>query len=241
MRIETARKSPNFGARRGGAKPSLIILHYTGMRTEGEALDRLCDPAAQVSAHYFIGEDGRVLQLVDDDQRAWHAGKSFWRGETDINSHSIGIEIANPGHEFGYRAFPDIQINKVIELCQLKMSAFGISAAGILAHSDIAPERKQDPGELFPWADLAAQGVGLWPDPQQMDFEAAPDVLAGDGLHALLCGYGYDLEAGEAAVFRAFHRHFYPEKFAPGASPDIPDASSAARFLALLRVQHKNC
>lgn len=145
-------KSPNFTARRGGHEiPSMIIIHYTGMKTGQEALERLCDPEAQVSAHYVIEENGDIYQLVDDDKRAWHAGASEWQGETDINSASIGIELVNPGHEWGYRDFPDVQIEALIELSKDLVERYGIPVERILGHSDVAPGRKQDPGELFPW------------------------------------------------------------------------------------------
>ena len=145
-------KSPNFTERRGGhEKPSMIIIHYTGMKTGEEALQRLCDPAAEVSAHYVIEEDGRLFQLVDEDKRAWHAGVSEWQGEADINSASIGIELVNPGHEWGYRKFPDVQIGVLIDLCRDLVGKYGIPLDRILGHSDVAPERKLDPGELFPW------------------------------------------------------------------------------------------
>ncbi len=148
------RPSPNFGERRNGAKPSLIILHYTGMKTAGEALERMCDPKSEVSAHYCIEEDGTIWQLVDEDRRAWHAGASSWQGETDINSHSIGIELVNPGHEFGYRPFTEAQYQSLIPLCKAIMQRYDIKTENILGHSDVAPERKQDPGELFDWERL---------------------------------------------------------------------------------------
>ncbi|MCF8496653.1 MAG: N-acetylmuramoyl-L-alanine amidase, partial [Alphaproteobacteria bacterium] len=144
-------RSPNFNDRAAGARPSLLILHYTGMPGAKEALDRLCDPASQVSAHYLIEENGRLHALVDPRRRAWHAGRSYWKGERDINSHSLGIEIVNPGHEFGYRPFPPAQINALVKLSKTLMKRHGIAPGGVLAHSDVAPARKQDPGELFPW------------------------------------------------------------------------------------------
>jgi N-acetylmuramoyl-L-alanine amidase len=155
--------SPNFGKRREGAQPSLIILHYTGMKTAEEALARLCDPAAEVSAHYMVYEDGAVVQLVEEEMRAWHAGVSQWGDITDVNSHSIGIEMVNPGHEFGYRAFPQVQIDAVKKLCRGIMARWGIQPEGVLGHSDVAPERKQDPGELFPWNEFEAEGLAKRP------------------------------------------------------------------------------
>ncbi|MCB1531810.1 MAG: N-acetylmuramoyl-L-alanine amidase [Alphaproteobacteria bacterium] len=155
MEVLHTYKSPNFTARRGGhATPSMIIIHYTDMKTGQEALERLCDPASEVSAHYVIEEDGRLFQLVDDDKRAWHAGASEWQGESDINSASIGIELVNPGHTWGYRAFPDVQIEVLIDLCRELMGKYDIPLNRILGHSDVAPGRKIDPGELFPWKQL---------------------------------------------------------------------------------------
>lgn len=155
MKVLHDYKSPNFGDRRGGhEKPSMIIIHYTGMKTGEEALERLCDLKSEVSAHYLIEEDGRLFQLVDDDKRAWHAGVSAWAGETDINSASIGIELVNPGHEWGYRAFPDVQIDVLIDLCRDLICKYNIAPERILGHEDVAPGRKQDPGELFPWDKL---------------------------------------------------------------------------------------
>lgn len=148
-------KSPNYTERRGGhEKPSMIIIHYTGMKTGQEALERLCNPNSDVSAHYVIEEDGRLFQLVDDDKRAWHAGVSEWKGETDINSASIGIELVNPGHEWGYREFPDVQIDVLINLCRDLIAKYEIPLDRILGHEDVASGRKQDPGELFPWERL---------------------------------------------------------------------------------------
>ena len=151
--------SPNYDDR-GGVIPSIILLHYTDMNTAEEALERLCDPSTKVSAHYFIDEDGGILQLVQEEYRAWHAGQAYWRGETDINAHSIGIEIVNPGHACGYRSFPAPQIESVIELCSVIKGRYDAAARGgedmeVLAHSDVAPARKKDPGELFPWKNLA--------------------------------------------------------------------------------------
>jgi N-acetylmuramoyl-L-alanine amidase len=157
------RPSPNFDSRRPGAAVSLLVLHYTGMRTGEEAMAWLTNPASKVSSHYTVEEDGTVFQHVDEAHRAWHAGKSFWRGERDNNAVSVGIEIVNPGHEFGYRPFPEAQIAAVAELSQAIVARHGIAPTGVAAHSDVAPARKQDPGELFPWKRLAAAGVGLWP------------------------------------------------------------------------------
>jgi len=195
--------SPNFNDRAADKAIQHLILHYTGMRAAADALARLCDPAAEVSAHYIVNADGAVTQLVDEEKRAWHAGVSFWAGETDLNSTSIGIEIVNPGHEFGYMPFPDAQITAVTKLCRDILSRHAIQPHHVLAHSDIAPARKMDPGELFPWARLAEDGVGLWP-PQKGEGRGERGELD-------LAIYGYDISSLSAAII-AFQRHFRPEK-----------------------------
>ncbi|MCB9988560.1 MAG: N-acetylmuramoyl-L-alanine amidase [Rhodospirillales bacterium] len=149
--------SPNYGERREGAQPGMIVIHYTGMKTAQDALDRMCDPAAEVSAHYMVDEDGTVYQLVDEGKRAWHAGASEWQGISDVNSHSIGIELVNPGHEWGYRAFPPEQMEALAQLCQDIMVRHEIR--WVLGHADVAPGRKQDPGELFDWQWLADNDI----------------------------------------------------------------------------------
>jgi N-acetylmuramoyl-L-alanine amidase len=236
----TDTSSPNFNDRADGQAPSMIILHYTGMQSAQAAIERLCDPAAQVSAHYVVDEDGRTAQLVDDEKRAWHAGVSFWQGLTDINSASVGIEIVNPGHEFGYRAFPDAQIAAVITLCQDLMKRHNIPPSRVLGHSDIAPMRKDDPGELFPWEKLAQHGIGLWPQVSDLDFQAAKDLADHPAwFHDLLIECGYDASADESAAITAFHRHYYPEKFTGEHNPQEIDQTSVARLLALLRAMHE--
>jgi N-acetylmuramoyl-L-alanine amidase len=231
-------KSTNFDERRGVKKPSMIILHYTGMQNFTAALDHLCDPASKVSSHYLIDLAGRLYPLVDEDKRAWHAGQSFWNKIIDVNSHSIGIEITNPGHEFGYQPFPDKQIDAVIELCLGLIQKYKIKSYNILAHSDIAPRRKQDPGELFPWERLATEFVGLWASSREMDFGAAKKVLADRTLfHELLIEYGYDPNTPLECLITTFHRHFYPEKFSDGEDPEEIDLLSAARLQALVRLK----
>lgn len=200
--------SPNFNARRKGGV-SHLILHYTGMQSAAGAIARLRDPAAEVSAHYIVEENGRTTQLVDERERAWHAGQSFWAGEDDINSTSIGIEIVNPGHEFGYVPFPKKQIKAVIKLCRGILTRNpGIPAFNVLAHSDIAPARKMDPGELFPWRELATEGVGIYP-PTQMNIDPLPFniIQVVDRLGA----YGYDTSQMPDVIITAFQRHFRPE------------------------------
>ena len=229
--------SPNFEARVG--IPDTIVLHYTGMPTGEEALARLRDPASKVSSHYVVEEDGRVFRLVAEERRAWHAGLSSWKGETDINGRSVGIEIVNPGHEFGYRAFPDAQIAAVIELLTDIRTRWSVENGYIIGHSDVAPDRKDDPGELFPWKRLAQAGHGLWVEPP-----AAPGLPLGEGeegagVFALQAGFtrlGYDcapsgkFDAHTTAVVTAFQRHWRPDKV-----DGIADGETRARLIALLR------
>jgi N-acetylmuramoyl-L-alanine amidase len=200
-RIE--RPSPNQDDR-GGAKVDMLVLHYTGMTSGEAALARLCDPAAKVSAHYTIDEDGTVYAMVPEARRAWHAGVSFWSGAQNINARSIGIELVNPGHEFGYRPFPEAQIVALIALCREILKRHTIPSSRVLAHSDIAPARKDDPGELFPWARLASAGIGLWPDKANDPGEGA---VAG-----LLQRYGYDPGTAPEKIVTAFQRHFRPSR-----------------------------
>src|SRR3984957_20087027 len=157
-----ARPSPNHDARPEGAAIDMLVLHYTGMQTAAAALARLCDPAAKVSSHYLVDQDGEVYALGEEQNRAWHAGLSFWRGVSGLNDVSIGIEIVNPGHEFGYRAYPDVQMAAVQKLCRAVVGRHHLPQRNVVAHSDVAPDRKQDPGELFDWRWLASQSVGLW-------------------------------------------------------------------------------
>jgi len=232
--------SPNHGARGQGQSIDILLLHYTGMAAEEGALAWLRDPRSQVSAHYFVFEDGRVARLVTEELRAWHAGRSFWGGETDINSRSIGIEIANPGHEFGYRAFPETQIDAVIRLCREVLSRHPIPAHRVLAHSDVAPARKEDPGELFPWQRLAEHGVGHWTPPDPI--RAGPFLRGGDagaGVGALkqrFRRYGYGLtedssfDESTEAVVTAFQRHFRQQKVDGVA--DVSTVTTLERLLA---------
>jgi len=234
--------SPNFDSRQ--APPDLVLLHYTGMPTGEAALARMCDPAARVAAHYMVEEDGRVFRLVPEERRAWHAGVSSWRGERDINAVSIGIEIVNPGHEWGYRAFPDDQIEAVIGLLDAIRGRWAVPDGRILGHSDVAPARKEDPGELFPWRRLAEAGHGLWfePEPERVAALGAPlgpgDEGAGvfvlqAGLHRL----GYDLppsgtyDAATTTVVTAFQRHWRQERV-----DGIADGDTRARLVGLLRL-----
>lgn len=239
--IDRAFASPNSGHRPPGSAIDHLVLHYTGMRSDTGARDWLCDPRSQVSSHYVVFEDGHVFQLVDESQRAWHAGRSFWRGVTDINSRSIGIEIANPGHEFGYRPFPDRQIEAVIGLCRSIFSRHFIPPHQVVAHSDIAPDRKEDPGELFPWEWCAAFGIGLWVPPAPFDHEDALD-LGAEGeevlqFQRLLASIGFDVPTGgilderTEVVLRAFQRHWRPARIDGRADPSTLD--TIARVAAL--------
>ena len=219
------RPSSNHGPWAEGARVELLILHYTGMPTAAHALDRLCDPAAQVSAHYTVDEDGTIYAHVPEDRRAWHAGRSSWLGAEDVNSRSIGVEIVNPGHEFGYRPFPPVQMAAVAELCQGIVARHGIAPADVLGHSDVAPARKEDPGELFDWPGLAAQGIGIWPTPSQADDGPFTDTE----VATLLGRYGYD--PAEPRALLAFQRHFHPE-----CLTGTPDPETVRRLRALLRL-----
>ena len=197
------RHSPNQDGR-GGAPIDILVLHYTGMRSAAAALARLCDPAAKVSAHYAIDEDGAVYALVPETRRAWHSGVSYWAGARDINARSIGIELVNPGHEFGYRAFPDAQIAALTGLAKQILARHPIPPWRVLGHSDVAPARKEDPGELFPWDRLAKDGIGLW---------AAPgEDRGGEAVANLLAHYGYDPDVSSEKAITAFQRHFRPSR-----------------------------
>jgi N-acetylmuramoyl-L-alanine amidase len=231
--------SPNHDARPDGATVDTIVLHYTGMPTARAALDRLRDPAARVSAHYVVEEDGTIWQLVPEERRAWHAGVSFWRGRTGLNDWSVGIEIVNPGHEHGYRDFPVLQMASVCDLCLSILSRHAVAARDVVAHSDIAPDRKEDPGEKFDWAGLAREGVGLWPDgvPDLGTGGAVRDAASLRDVRAALGAIGYRaaaegaLDPGLSSVLRAFQRHWRGEAVTGQA-----DAGTLARLLAVARL-----
>jgi N-acetylmuramoyl-L-alanine amidase len=237
--VAEVRPSPNHGERKG-VVPDMIVLHYTGMLNGQEAINFLCSPASRASAHYVVLEDGAVAQLVAESRRAWHAGTSAWAGETDINSCSIGIEIANPGHEHGYIAFPKRQIAAVIALCRSIFTRYPIPPERVLAHSDVAPARKQDPGEKFPWQLLAASGIGLWVKPAPIG-KGGPIFTLGDTNPAieevqyLLAQYGYDVspmgyfDAGTRNAVAAFQRHFRQQRV-----DGIIDVSTIMTLKALL-------
>jgi N-acetylmuramoyl-L-alanine amidase len=219
--------SPNHDARPDGEPIDTLVLHYTGMRTGREAIARLRDPAARVSSHYVVEEDGAVFRLVPEERRAWHAGVSHWRGQEALNGRSIGIEIVNPGHEWGYRPFPALQMAAVCDLCLGILGRHPITARNVVAHSDIAPDRKQDPGELFDWEGLAAEGVGLWPRGiPGLAGAAVPDGPA--RALRLLGGIGYRTDLPLPVLVTAFQRRWRPERV-DGA----PDAGTLARMEAV--------
>ncbi len=214
------RASPNHDERDGPV--SFLILHYTGMITAGAALERLCDPQARVSSHYLVEDDGTVWKLVDESRRAWHAGISFWRGHTALNGRSIGIEIANPGHEHGYVPFPEAQIRAVAELCTGILGRHPIAARDVVAHSDVAPDRKEDPGERFDWRHLAEQGIGVWP-------RDTGNSVTPQSVRSTLAAIGYRAELDLPTLLRAFQRHWRQEAITGEA-----DAGTRARLAAVL-------
>jgi N-acetylmuramoyl-L-alanine amidase len=230
--------SPNFDART--VPPDLIVLHYTGMQSGEAAIQRLRDPAAKVSAHYVVEEDGRVFRLVAEERRAWHAGVSFWKGRANLNGVSVGVEIVNPGHEFGYRSFPEAQVAAVIALLAGIRSRWSIEDNGIVGHSDIAPDRKEDPGELFPWKRLAEAGHGYWAEVPAAPGEPLAEGATGPGVFALQAGLtrlGFDCapsgeyEPRTTTIVRAFQRHWRPARV-----DGIADGETRARLIALLRL-----
>ena len=216
------RPSPNFDER---ALPvSMIVLHYTGMPDCEGAMARLCSPEAKVSAHYCVDEDGTIFRLVDESKRAWHAGKSRWRGITDVNSASVGIEIVNPGHEFGYRNFTDAQMDSLIPLVAEIKDRHGISRGDVVGHSDVAPARKEDPGELFPWEMLAKRRLAM-PSPTR---DLIDPFWTDAGFLLALERFGYDVTDEKKAVI-AFQRRFRPDLI-----DGIIDGECRAKLLALL-------
>lgn len=214
--------SPNFDER--DHPVSMIVLHYTGMEDAASAIERLRDPEAKVSCHYLVAEDGQVLRMVAEEKRAWHAGRSWWRGIANVNAASIGIEIVNPGHEFGYRPFPDEQMEALVPLVAGIAARHGVAPADVVGHSDVAPARKQDPGELFDWARLARHGLAL-----ARPTRGLVDPLWTDGGFLLaLERFGYDVTDPLAATV-AFQRRFRPELI-----DGTIDGESRAILLSLL-------
>jgi len=230
--------SPNFDERQ--SPPDMVVLHYTGMETGEAALARLRDPSApRVSCHYLVEEDGRLFRLVPEERRAWHAGVSFWKGQRALNAVSIGIELVNPGHDYGYRPFPEAQIATLIALMDDIRSRWTVPDGRIVGHSDIAPDRRMDPGELFPWRRLAEAGHGLWAEPPASPGPPLGEGEQGTGVFALQAGLtrlGYDaapsgvFDAATATVVRAFQRHWRPEQV-----DGVADGETRARLVALLR------
>ncbi len=227
------RPSPNFNERPAATPIDMLLLHYTGMRTAAEALVRLCDADAKVSAHYTIDEDGAVYRHLAEEKRAWHAGPSFWAGVRDINARSIGIELVNPGHEFGYRAFPAPQIAALIDLGRLILARHPIPPHRVLGHSDVAPRRKSDPGELFPWESLGAAGIGV--AVKTADFNPTRPVRI-EAVQRDLASFGYEcpesgvLDEQTKFVVTAFQRHFRRRRV-----DGMPDGETAALAAQLVR------
>jgi N-acetylmuramoyl-L-alanine amidase len=241
--VAEVRASPNHGERNGNMKPDILVLHYTGMSDAQDAVRRLCSESSKVSSHYIVLEDGHIIQSVAESRRAWHAGESSWAGETDLNSRSIGIEIANPGHDHGYPEFPRRQIAAVTALCRSIFTRHRIPADRVVAHSDIAPSRKKDPGEKFPWKSLHDSGIGLWIKPVPV-VPNGPIFVLGDSnpaikeLQELFARYGYGvLATGQFDsvthdVITAFQRHFRPAKV-----DGIADVSTIETLRTLLHAR----
>ena len=240
--------SPNHSERRDGPRADILLLHYTGMQSGQAALERLCEREARVSSHYLVFEDGEIVQMVPEAQRAQHAGISLWHGDDDINSRSIGIEIVNPGHDLGYPDYPKPQIDAVIALCRDILKRVKIPPEFVLAHSDVAPTRKQDPGEKFPWARLYESGIGLWVQPAPITAEGAPSASLKQGdkgdavseLQKQFAAYGYGLPVTGVydeltkAVVAAFQMHFRPARV-----DGIADGSTRTTLRALLTARSR--
>lgn len=212
--------SPNQEDRPPGTPVDMLILHYTGMTTAQAALDRLRDPAAIVSSHYVVDEDGAVFRLVPEARRASHAGISHWRGHERLNARSVGIEVVNPGHEHGYRPFPALQMAAVCDLCLEILDRWPIPPRNVVAHSDVAPDRKEDPGELFDWEGLAANAVGLWP-------RAPAEPCSEEKVLPLLGTIGYRTDLPLPVLVTAFQRHWAQHRW-DGVADDATRARIAA-------------
>jgi N-acetylmuramoyl-L-alanine amidase len=238
--VAEVRPSPNHGDRKLGAKPDMIVLHYTGMSDTDAALAKLCAPGTEVSTHYLVMEDGYIIQCVPEARRAWHAGEALWEGESDINSRSIGIEIANPGHSHGYPDFTKRQMAAVTTLCRSIFTRHRIPAWRVLGHSDVAPNRKQDPGEKFRWRVLHDAGIGLWVQPAPIVQGGKVFVLGENDpaigeVQGLLAKYGYEIptsgnfDGSTRYVITAFQRHFRPARV-----DGVADTSTIATLKALV-------
>ena len=231
--------SANYGDRNKGRLPDMILLHYTGMPDVEGAIAKLCTVGTDVSAHYIVLEDGRIIQCVPEANRAWHAGEASWAGEDDINSCSIGVEIVNRGHDWGYPDFPLRQIAAVIALCRGIILRRKVPSHRVLGHSDVAPARKKDPGEKFPWHSLANSGVGHWvqPAPIVRSETLKLGTVSNDvrDLQQALARYGYPVpksghyDAATMEVVTAFQRHFRPVRV-----DGIADHSTLITLQALL-------
>ncbi len=218
------RPSPNHDERPAGIAVDMLVLHYTGMGDAGQALERLCDAASKVSAHYLIDEEGRLFSLAPEDRRAWHAGVAWWRGRTDINACSIGIEMVNPGHEFGLSPFPEPQMSALVDLARDILRRHPISPFNIVGHSDIAPRRKRDPGELFDWRRLAGAGIGPWPDHPE------PHEMTADQALRMLAEIGYETVDPRKTV-EAFQRRYRAARI-----DGLVDCETAGLVAALLAI-----
>lgn len=213
------RETDHYDERKDGVRPTFLIMHYTETKNLIDAEDyfmgRKDHPTGgRVSAHYMIGQDGTTIQYVDEAKRAWHAGVGHWGGVNDINSHSIGIELVNPGRKYGYQPFPVQQIEVLVRLCKQIMSRHSIEPHRVLGHSDVAPTRKKDPGELFKWKTLALAGIGVWPKPEEEDRRVGRDYVRDEAaLRDAFVTIGFDPQADVNSMVLAFQRHFYPEAF----------------------------
>jgi N-acetylmuramoyl-L-alanine amidase len=222
------RPSPSCGRRPAKGAIDMLILHYTGMESAADALMRMCDPAARVSAHYMIDENGEIYRLVEEAMRAWHAGESWWRGATNINDRSIGIELVNPGHAFGYRRFPEPQMAALIDLCRDILSRHGIPPVNVLGHSDVAPARKLDPGELFDWRRLAGSRIGLWPSEVTAGAAPADQAAALEVLGRIGYQVGGTGDQASKASVGAFQRRYRPARI-----DGVIDGETAALIAAV--------
>ena len=237
------KETDHYEDRRNGARPSFIIIHYTETRTLEDAEDyflgRTAHPSGgRVSAHYMIDRDGAVIQYVDEDKRAWHAGLAHWRGIEDINSHSIGIELVNPGRKYGYTTFTAAQMASLVRLCRAIMARHSITPHRVLGHSDVAPARKKDPGELFDWEMLAKAGCAVWPKPNEEDHRIGRDYVRDENaLREAFTRAGYDPSVSLDSLIVAFQRHFYPEAFESQNRDEIGKITetAAARLHWLVR------
>ncbi|MGH6717681.1 MAG: peptidoglycan recognition protein family protein [Alphaproteobacteria bacterium] len=237
------RPSPNHDERPTPGLVDMLVLHYTGMASAGAALDRLTDATAKVSAHYVVDEDGTIFRLIAEHRRAWHAGVASWRGQRDVNGASVGVELVNPGHDFGYRPFPEAQMAALEALAKGILARHPIPARNVVGHSDVAPLRKDDPGELFDWARLARAGIGLWPELRPVGGEMG--LVLGPGaagppvadVQAALAAIGYGIgtggvfDTGTEAVVRAFQRRFRPRRIDGRADPETVQLVFAVRDL----------